>query len=71
MALYADNRRKAMGYIKFFRELDCDVAILIIYGSAILDIDDYEIDVPSYILFTMDANGVAIQKLEGVGKNDA
>lgn len=37
-----------------------------------LDIDGYDsIDVPSYILFTMDTNGVAIQKLKGVGKNDA
>lgn len=66
------TEEKLWDIVKFFRELDCDVAIWILYGSAMLDIDGYEsIDVPSYILFTMDTNGVAIQKLKGVGKNDA
>lgn len=66
------TEEKLWDIVKFFRELDCDVSIWILYGSAMLDIDGYEsIDVPSHILFTMDANGVAIKKLEGVGRNDA
>lgn len=57
--------------VKLFRELDCDVAIWILYGDAILDIDSYTVEVPGHILFTMTWHGIKIKKLEGVGKNDA
>lgn len=65
------TEEKLWDIVKFFRELDCDVAIWILHGSAILDIDDYEIDVPSHILFNMGYQGVVIKKIEGVGRNDA
>ena len=58
------TEEKLWDIVKFFRELDCDVAIWILHGSAILDIDDYKIDVPSHILFNMDYQGVVIKKLK-------
>lgn len=65
------TEEKLWDIVKLFRELDCDVAIWILYGDAILDIDTYEVDVPGHILFTMTYHGIKIKKLEGVGKNDA
>ena len=65
------TEEKLWDIVKFFRELDCDIAIWISYGDAILDIDSYMVEVPGHILFTMTWNGIKIKKLEGVGKNDA
>lgn len=66
------TEEKLWDIVKLFRELDCDVAIWIFYGDAILDIDTYEVEVPGHnILFNMTGHGIQVKKLEGVGKNDA